>query len=438
MSANPAPGWKRLLILPPVAIGIAALVWMVSGRQPPARVDVAEQARVVRVLSVEPRDLVPRATGYGPVSPAQVWSAVAQVSGQIVEMHRELRDGEVLPAETVLLKIDPADYELALARARAALTELDVQETNARKSLELEQASLKLAETERDRQQRLAKQGTTSRSSADEAERAVLSVQNAVQNLRNTLGLIPIQRRSLQTQVAQAELDLSRCVIRAPFNLRVAALAVERDQFVSKGQTLFRGDSVERVEVVAQFPLAELRTLFVGRERPDWSVEQLNERLTQFAGFSPVLRLDMGGHIAQWDAEFVRFTDSVDATTRTLGLVVAVDAPLQKVIPGERPPLSKGMFVEVRLSGRVQPGRLLIPRAAVRDGAVLIANAEDRLERRSVEVLFYQETLAVVGAGLTAGDRVVLTDLVPAVPGMLLRPQPDAEAAAEVARAAGV
>ena len=44
----------------------------------------------------------------------------------------------------------------------------------------------------------------------------------------------------------------------------------------------------------------------------------------------------------------------------------------------------------------------------------------------------------MVGAGLTAGDRVVLTDLVPAVPGMLLRPQPDAEAAAEVARAAGV
>ncbi|MGB5832031.1 MAG: efflux RND transporter periplasmic adaptor subunit, partial [Thiohalocapsa sp.] len=57
----------RWLILPPIAIGIAILVWMAHGRQPPAQVDQGETARPVRVIEAPAVELVPTAEGYGPV-----------------------------------------------------------------------------------------------------------------------------------------------------------------------------------------------------------------------------------------------------------------------------------------------------------------------------------------------------------------------------------
>ena len=53
-------------------------------------------------------------------------------------------------------------------------------------------------------------------------------------------------------------------------------------------------------------------------------------------------------------------------------------------------------------------------------------------------MLFHQEQVSVLSAGLEPGERVVISDLVPAVEGMLLRPQPDAAAAERVRVAAGV
>lgn len=115
------------LILPPIAIGIAILAWMVLSRQPPVQTDLGETARPVRVVEAQAVELAPIAEGYGPVRPARVWKAVAQVAGRIVEIHPRLRDGEILAAGTELLRIDPIDYELALAQAQAELAELDVQ-----------------------------------------------------------------------------------------------------------------------------------------------------------------------------------------------------------------------------------------------------------------------------------------------------------------------
>ncbi len=49
----------------------------------------------------------------------------------------------------------------------------------------------------------------------------------------------------------------------APFDLRIANLGVEADQYIGVGQTLFEGDSVDRVEMDIQVPLSALRRLFL-------------------------------------------------------------------------------------------------------------------------------------------------------------------------------
>lgn len=429
--------WRILWILPPILIGVGVLMWAKSGKQPPQVAERGEPTRVVRVIEAKPVDLVPSAEGYGAVQPAQVWRAVAQVEGRVVAMNERLRDGEILPQGAELFRIDPVDYELKLAQAKAELAELEVQAANARSSLDIEKRNLSLAERELERYQRLAKQGTTSQSQLDSAERTRLNTRAAVQNLQNTLALIPTQRKLLEAKVTQAERDLENTRVKAPFNLRVSGLQMEAEQYVSKGQKLFEGDAVDRVEIVARVPLSTLRRLFIGQQLPVGDVDTMNKRLPGLVGFRPLVRLDLGNHVAQWDAEFVRFSDTVDPDTRSMGVVVAVDRPFEKVKPGYRPPLSKGMFVQVILRGHKQTGKLVIPRSAVRGGAAYIADEENRLRRRQVETLFDIGSISVIQAGVNPGERVVVSDLVPAVEGMLLQVEFDQALSQQIEDAAG-
>lgn len=221
------------------------------------------------------------------------------------------------------------------------------------------------------------------------------------------------------------ERDLERTVIRAPFDMRVASLKVEADQYVSVGQSLFEGDAVDRVEIEAQVAMSALRRLFIGRPDFKIDIQRFGEKFSEIVNMEPVVQMDLGNHVAQWQAEFVRFSDTVDADTRTMGVVVAVDRPYDKIKPGYRPPLSKGMFVKVVLSGKFRSQRLVVPRSSVRAGVVYVADENNRLRRRPVKTLFSQGDVTVIDEGLEAGERVVVSDLVPAVEGMLLHIQID-------------
>jgi len=416
---------RKLLILPPIAIGVLVLLFMVAGKQPPGQAERGEPTRTVRVIEVPLVELVPMAEGYGQVEPARIWAAVSQVAGRVTYIHPRLRDGEILPEGTELVHIDPKDYELARAQAQAELAELNAQEQNARASLGIEKRNLTLAKNELERIQKLVTKGTASQSKADETERAMLSYSASVQNLQNTLALVPSQRSVLEAKVVLAERNLGHTVIRAPYDMRVANLKVEADQYVPVGQSLFEGDAVDRVEIKVQVAMSSLRRLFIGRQGMQIDIHRLSEEFAEMVALDPVVRLDLGNHVAEWQAEFVRFSDTVDPKTRTMGVVVAVDNPFDKIIPGYKPPLSKGMFVNVVLSGKKSMQRVLVPRSAVRASTVYVADADNRLRRRVVKILFSQGDISVVAEGLEPGERVVVSDLVPAVDGMLLQVQLD-------------
>ena len=123
---------------------------------------------------------------------------------------------------------------------------------------------------------------------------------------------------------------------------------------------------------------------------------------------------------AIWEARVLRVSESIDATRQTLGVVVGVDNPYEKIVAGQRPPLLKGMYTAVNL---MAPQRLamVIPRKALHEGRVYLAGADGRLEIRSVEIQFSQDDLVVVSSGLEANERVVITDLTPVIEGMPLQ-----------------
>jgi multidrug efflux pump subunit AcrA (membrane-fusion protein) len=80
------------------------------------------------------------------------------------------------------------------------------------------------------------------------------------------------------------------------------------------------------------------------------------------------------------------------------------------------------MQVQLSFAGAPLTGVLAIPEAALHGGMVRIAGADDRLELRPVTAGFAQDGSVVITEGLAPGDRVVIDDIAPAIPGMALTP----------------
>ncbi len=451
MSPRTTAWLKALLLLIPTGLGVGLVAFLATRRPGPERLPAVERKTAVRSLQVTGCDVVPRVLGYGTVEPRRVWQAVAQVSGRIVEKFPNLETGVLVPADTLLLAIDPREYvqavreiEASIASLEVQLVEIDTQEVNTRASLAIENRSLELALTELGRKQDMFATGKIPQSQVDAEERTVLALRSGVQNLQNSLRLNGVKRSSLRASIAasqarleSARLRLSYTRIEAPFNCRLSRVSVEQAQSVNAGQLLLEAHGLDVAEVSAQVPIHWLARLLSDDRAPLSLPEILSQDIITRLGFEADVRLQMGDDVARWEARVDRFSGSLDPSTRTIGVVVAVDNPYGMAVPGRRPPLLQGMFCEVELRGPVKRERILIPRAALHGDEVYLIDADDRLQRRKVEVDFALFDFLCLRSGLVHGERIVLSDLIPAIDGMLLSPQEDETMRAAMLEAAG-
>ena len=435
---------RAFLILPPLALGVAGFLWMTGGDGPPAaRREPVPLA--VRVETVVPRDTPVTATGFGRVAAVRDFRAVAEVPGRIADMAAGLADGSIVDRDALLLAVDPTDYDIAMGKARAnlaaaeaALDELDRQDANTQRSLDLARRILGIAQDEYDRTAQLVGTGAGTRSALDAAQRAVLAQETAVTELENTLALLPsrhaaaVAARDLRSvELAEAERARDKTRITAPFRGRVSALGVETGQFVRAGDPLLTLDDISAVEIIAEMqpqslaPIVQAAlgaTLRAGRFDTSRIVEALAE-----AGVTATVRQQVAGFDAAYRAQMVRSRGTLDDGTGTLGIVVRVDDPLAANRDTATPPLNVGAFVSVDLVAPPVRGMITIPRAALRqddDGGafVYLADADDRLALRPVTPGAVLGARVAIRAGLAAGDRVILSDPQPPLPGMPVTP----------------
>ncbi|MCP5067413.1 MAG: efflux RND transporter periplasmic adaptor subunit [bacterium] len=394
--------------------------------------------------------VVPRAVGYGVVEARQEWQMVSEVSGRIVKVSPQFEVGAIVPKGTELLKVDPQDYRLAEQQVqagvdgvRAQINELRVKEKSARDSLAIETRSLELARSELARVKRLLESGAVAQADLDREERSFLTQEKTVQNLQNTLRELPANRRVFEAQLQQqraglqtAEVDLARTVVTAPYDVRIREVRAGLQDAVGASQVLAVADGIEVAEIPAQVPLGSLRPLipFHPQNSP-LSTETLS-RLPELSNLSATVRLETNDLEVEWEARFDRFTN-VDSQTRTMGVVVAIDEPYRAMEPGKRPPVVSGMYMEVEIRGAARSDCLALPPGALHGDSVYLIDADNRLTKRAAAVDFRQPDFLCLRSGVEVGDRVVVTDLVPAIEGMLLDPEEDTDAAARFAAATG-
>ncbi|GGH31486.1 hypothetical protein SAMN05444007_1055 [Cribrihabitans marinus] len=424
---------SALWLLLPIVLGAATAAWLVSRAPAPQRVNSEPAGLPVRFALAEAQAIRPRAQGWGNIRAADNWTAVAEVRGTVLRQHPDLENGKLIAAGTTVIEIDPADYELAIAQAEADLAtlaaevaQIDAEAANTDRVLELEEARLALSKADLTRTRLLVDQGTAPQIRADEAERAVLAARRMVTELQNTLELVPVRRERVAAQrarteaaLARARRDLEKTSVTVPFDLRVTGVTTDPYQYVTVGQSLLSGDGVERVEVLAQIPVSTFRRLLAGAKAPADILAAMR------SGPGAMLEAELRP-IADpsqiWQGRVTRIEGALDPQARTVPVVVEVAAPYAGANPPLRLPLVPNLQVEVTLTGAVLADAVTIPEGALHGEQVFVVGEDDRLDLREVTPAFRQNGLAVITAGLAPGERVVLDDIAPAIPGMALRP----------------
>ncbi len=435
-----------------LAVAVVVAIVLVGNRKPLTHVAVEMPSRAVEVITARQVPFRSRITAYGNVEPAITLNSTAEVSGRISYVHPNLKPGDTIPAGTLVVRIDAEDYARSLQQtredlkaSRSALEELEAEEKSTRRSLELARKNLEVGEAELARLRDVYQKQLIAKSTLDAEEQKTIQLRQQVEDLQGRMNSFDSRRQSIEAQIARAEQEvqnratiLGRTEISLPFDARIGAVSIDRDEFVAVGSPLFEAIDLKGVEISAQLPIDSMRKLISHLEnRDDVALQfiQTGGRINERLGLKARVRLVSEMPDAIWDARVLRISEAIDTTRQTIGVVVGVDNPYEKIIPGRRPPLLKGMYTAVDLFAPERPA-LVIPRKALHEGRVYLADRDDRLEIRSVDIQLTQGDLVILRGGIEAGERVITTDLIPVIEGMPLQVSESAELEASLRRRA--
>lgn len=414
-------GWFKLVRVVLVLAAAASIAWALEEFKPGTERRVpGDSGRLVEAVTVRSAPVTLTVEGYGTVKPRSMVKLVAEVRGQVVEEHPGFEEGGFVEKGTGLVAIDPRDYELEVESRKiqvrqttAEIKRLDQEEHNQEAALRIARNDVTLAKNELKRLLSLADRNVVSQSLVDQTEQKVLGSLERLQSLENQKALFGPRRELLQAQrsmsevmLRQAELNLERTVVRTPFHGWVLEKSVEIGQHVTAGQVVGVIYEAGALEVEVRIPYKDLKWL-PGPFTPESPLH------------ADVVFEDASRSIS-WPGRVTRQKAEVEATTRTVPLVVLIE---ETSTPDQNPSLRlrPGMFVTVTVAGRTVEKAFSLPRHVVYPGDVVHTVVADRLHIQPVRVLRAYRDHVVVEDGLADGDLVIRTPLAGATEGMKVR-----------------
>jgi membrane fusion protein, multidrug efflux system len=340
-----------------------------NGQPIPITVAVAKSADVPVIL-----------TAIGTVQASNTVTISPMVTGPIVAIN--FKEGQDVAVGDVLARIDPRTFQATLDQNKAKLDQ--------------DQATLAGAQRDLARFNKLASTAYTPKQTAEDE----------LATVEETKALVEQDRAQIES--AQTELDYT--TLTAPVAGRVGIRNVDLGNIVQAGTT----NGI--VTLTTLKPIAVVFTL------PQQNLPAIQDAM---AAGKPIVRVNAEGEVKAADATPTATTDpegtpdsSERMETGTLDVVDnLVDSStgtvrLKAYFPNEDLHLWPGGFVTARLTVKTLKGVVTVPAMAVQQGPtnnfVYVLGDDNKVTRKTVTLTQEDQTTAVIGSGVSAGDKVVL------------------------------
>lgn len=381
---------KGLLTIGVLFTAVVMAYGLVLTAPTPTQVEPEEVSTAVRVQTVEKHAVQLKVRSQGNVLPLTESDLIPEVSGRVEWISPNLIAGGYFEEDELLLKLDDRDYQSSLIRSKAGLARAEAEDEHARFELQ--------------RLQELVKKKLTSQS----------MLETAIRTQRISAAAL----NEAAAALSQAERDLWRTQIRAPYNGLVRTKNIDQGQFVQRGAMVAQVYSADTVEI--RLPIADRQLAYLDLPL-GFQGEIAAEKQADVS-----LSTRYGGQAYSWNGKLVRTEAAIDSRTRMVFAVVrvqnTVSNPLQQQNL-EQPRLPVGLFVNAEINGKIVDDIVVLPRAVIRNQSqVLIVDAENKLRFRDVELLRYDKDEVLIQTGLEPGEFVNLSPLQTVIDGMRVTP----------------
>jgi multidrug efflux pump subunit AcrA (membrane-fusion protein) len=357
-----------------------------------------------RVFSAEVAPLVfgtetPILTAFGEVRSRRTLELRAPAEGTVVELADGFEDGGEVEAGQLLMRIDPAEAQSALATAAADLREAENELADAQRGLALAaeevEAALMQAELQQralTRQRDLFDRGVGSASAVETAEISAANAGQSVLSRRQALSQAEARVARAETMIdrrritlAEAERRLAQTELRAEFSGLLADVDIVAGRLVNRNEQVARLIDPDTLEVAFRISTSQYTQLIAGSGTlPEVPVAVV---------------LDVFGLDMRAEAVLTRESGAVEQGQSGRLLFARIDVPLG---------LRVGDFVRVEVQEPELPFVARLPATALgSDGQILVVGEDDRLEAVDVQLLRRQgDDVLIRGRGLQ--DREVV------------------------------
>ena len=383
-----------------IVIGIVIAVGLVKTGPKASRKPPVKQARLVEVTPLSMGTVTTEIEAMGTVVPARKVELHPQVSGEIIKVSEQYVPGGLFRAGDEILQIDPKDYVLAVKRRESEVAQ-------AMSNVKIEQGQQIIA------------------------QRELEMIGEAIDEKNNDLILRKPQLESVQAQLSlaqatleQARLDLQRTRIHAPFNSIVISRSANIGSRVLNSTLLATLVGTDQYWIEVAVPVDQLKWIRI----PGPGID---------SGSSARIYNDNVWRDGEYrEGKIMQLVGDLESEGRMARLLIAVEDPLDlDGKDGRKPRLLIDSYVRVIIDGTPQKSVISIDRKHVHDGnLVWIMDEQDRLNIRTVSILFRGKSNVLVTSGVKAGERLVTTDLSAPVNNMPLRLEDEASSQSRPAR----
>jgi RND family efflux transporter MFP subunit len=306
----------------------------------------------------------------GTVIPAEDVLLRARVSGEIVSIAPSFIDGGLLKKGDEILKIDPVDYELALAAAES-------QRATAEFNYKMEVGRHEVARCEWEQ--------LKSPDATEQEQELALRVPH--------LAASKAAVKAAESALKKAQLNLERTQVRAPFNAVVLSRNVNVGSQTSTAGSLARLAGTDAYWVKVSIPVDRLPWL-------------------QIPGAAVTIHSASG---AVREGRVIRLLGDIETKGRMARVLVEVVDPLcLKPENKSKKPLLIGEYVKLEIQGRELKGVYAIPRNALRENDQVWLAEKGKLKILPAEVLWRSQRRVLLHAPLQSdGDagKLIVSDL---------------------------
>ena len=375
---------SKSIITVAIILFAGAIAYVLQATAPkPEQIEPKEASTTIRVLRAHKEDIQLEVSSQGNVLPRTQSELIPEVSGRVKWKSANLVPGGFFKKDELLLSIDDRDYRSNVARSQAGITRAKAEDEHARFELK--------------RLQELVKDKLTSQA----------TLETALRSQRIAEAVLLEARIALE----QAQRDLWRTEIRAPYDGLVRSEKVDLGQFISRGQSFASIYSSDSVEV--RLPVADRQLAYL--DLPLGYRGELSDELAP----EVILYTTYGGQHYEWIGKLVRTEAEIDSKSRMVNAIVRVENDSES----QQPPLPIGLFVSASIKGKTVKNIISLPRAALRNQhQVLVVDKDNRLRYRSVEIMRFEKDNVIISAGIEDGEVINISPIQTVIDGMRVNP----------------